>query len=255
VRVVLLRTMVLDTDLGSGTLATSAAADRASGELRPIVEFVKGAGYDAVPIVVQTSSLAETIVGVTAARQPRLVLMPWREPLFGSGLLHGPVGDVLRHADADVAILIDPAGKGTSPRKGSEIIVPYGGAFHEDIGLELALRLARTHGATVHLLGDDGESPSHELANRAAAAYEESGVWTTATSIPGDLANATIDAALLADLVVVGVGHDWARDSHSVGDLREVVAARTPTPMLLVRRHDRTASAETAPRAASAEVA
>lgn len=254
-RVVLLRTIALDTDLGSGTLATSAAADRASGELRPVVEFVEGAGHDAVPVVIQTASLAETIVGVTAVRHPDLVLMPWREPLFGSGLLHGPVGEVLRHADADLAVLIDPASKGTSPRKGSEIIVPYGGAFHEDIGLELALRLARTHGATVHLLGDDGDAPSHELANRAAAAYEQSGVWTTATAIPDDLANATIDAALLADLVVLGVGDDWAKDSHSVGDLREVVAARTPTPMLLVRRRARPPSIGQPAREASAEVA
>lgn len=236
VRVVLLRTAVLESDLASGTLTTASSTDRAIGNLRPIVEFVRGAGYEAVPVVMQTASVGETITAVAAARRPQLVLMTWRRPLFGSGLLHGPVGYVLRHADSDVAVLIDPHGKGTSPRKGSEIIVPYGGGFHEDIGLELALRLARTHGATVHLLGSAGDATSNQLAAKAADAYERSGVWTTATSTPGDLAEATIAAAASADLVVLGVGDDWAADAESLGDVREGVAERSTTPLLVVRR-------------------
>jgi Kef-type K+ transport system membrane component KefB len=236
VRVVLLRTIVLDTDFTSGTLSTEASSDRAAAALRPVVEFVRGAGYDAVPVIVQTASVGETIVGVANARRPELVLMTWRRPLFGSGLVHGAVGDVLRAAETDVAVLIDPAGKGTSPRKGSEIVVPYGGGMHEDIGLELALRLARTHGASVHLLGDDTPASAQVVAAKAAEVAERSGVLTTATSAPGDFADAIIDAATAADLTVLGLGDDWARDSESLGDLRELVAARSPTPMLLVRR-------------------
>jgi hypothetical protein len=234
VRVVLLRTILLDTDLTSGALSTDAATERATTALRPIVEFVRGAGYDAVPVVVQTASVGETIIGVTNGRHPELVLLPWRRPLFGSGLLHGPVGEVLRHADSDVAVLIDPAGKGTSPRKGSEILVPYGGGFHEDIGVELASRLARTHGATLHLLGDaEGE---RALTAKATEIYERTGTWSTATSSPGDFAEAVVAAAGAADLMVLAMGDDWAQDSESLGDLREVVAARSSTPMLLVRR-------------------
>jgi hypothetical protein len=234
VRVVLLRTLELDSDLAVGTLSTTSSTERAVNALRPVVEFVRGTGDDAVPVVMQTPSVGGTIVAVARDRHPDLVLLPWRRPLFGSGLLHGPVGEVLRHADTDIAVLVDPHGRGTSPRKGSEIVVPYGGGFHEDVGLELALRLARTHGATVHLIGTERDDTSHELASKAAAAFERSGVWTTASVTAGDLGDAAIEAA--ADLLVLGLGDDWAADATSLGDLHELVAARSATPVLLVRR-------------------
>jgi len=247
VRVVLLRTLELDNDLGVGALTTSSSTDRAVAGLRPIVEFVRGAGYDAVPVVMQTPSVGGTIVAVANDRDPDLVLLPWRRPLFGSGLLHGPVGEVLRHATSDVAVLVDPHGTGTSPRKGSEIVVPYGGGFHEDVGLELALRLARTHGATVRLLGTERDPTARELASKAAAAFERSGVWTSATVVEGDLGDAAIDAAGGADLLVLGLSDDWAADATSLGDLHELVAARSTTPVLLVRRHPTLAEDTTGP--------
>jgi nucleotide-binding universal stress UspA family protein len=235
VRVVLLRTLHFDNDLSGGAL-TSVSTDRSIRSLRPIVEFVKGAGCDAVPVVIQSASVGDTIVGVVNERKPDVVLMSWRQPLFGSGLLRGPVGEVLRKAPADVAVLVDPGGHGTSPRRGEEILVPYGGGSHDDIGLEFALRLARTHGANVHLLGADDTDRAESLATVAAAAYERSHVWTSATSTSGDLADAVVDGARSADLVVLGVGDTWAEDAESLGELQDAVAARTGTPLLLVRR-------------------
>ena len=238
VQVILLRTLrSADSAIRSGLRQESRGA-RASAALRPLVEFVQGAGFTAVPLVVSTRSPGESIVRVTAERSPDLVLMSLRTPLFGGRLLGGSLGQVLRDAPADVAVLVDPAGKGTALAKGSQVLVPYGHGFHEDAGLDLALRLARTSGASIHLLGGADRDGAHDLAEVAADAYERSGVWTTADAVTGDVVGAVLAGARRSDLVVLAVSERWAdEDKASLGRLRDVVAGASTTPLLVVRRH------------------
>jgi nucleotide-binding universal stress UspA family protein len=116
--------------------------------------------------------------------------------------------------------------------------VPFGGGFHEEVALDLALRLAEASGATVTLVGKaDGDRAAHELGERAAQAYESSGVWTVAAPVAGDVTDRLHEEAREADLVVMGVSDSWSRDQHSLGELRGSVAARASAPVLIVRRH------------------
>jgi hypothetical protein len=136
-----------------------------------------------------------------------------------------------------VAVLVDPAGRGTTLTKGSQVLVPYGHGFHEDAGLELARRLARSSGATIHLLGG-GDDASHDLAEVAADAYGREGVWTTSDTVTGDVVGAVLQASRKSDLVVLAVSETWADDDKgSLGRLRDVVAGASTTPLLIVRRH------------------
>jgi len=238
VQVVLLRTLqVGDYGFRSGGARQAARVDRAAGSLRPLVDFVEGAGFEAVPLVVQTSDPAETISRVAGERNPDLVLLSVTKPVFGGRLSTGLVGKVLRDAPADAAVLVDPAGRGANLRKGAQVLVPYGGGFHEDVGLDLALRLARSSAGQVRLLGAAADGQPHELAETAAGAYEREGVWTTSHIVDGDIVREVLDAARDADLVVLGVSDTWADEPDSVGHLREVVAGATATPLLVVRRH------------------
>lgn len=237
IEVVLLRTV----GLGDGVFRTD-DAEQATNSLKPLVEFVKGAGYDAVPLAVPTRSLDQTLVRVAAEHKPNLILLPWRRPLFGSRFLGGSIGAVLRDAEADVAVLVDPAGVGIDLGGDDEVLVPYGAGFHEEVALDLALRLAKERGATVKLLGHAGEASNsddgaHRLASVAAEAYKRSGVWTTAAAEGGDVVGAAIEGAKHAGVVVLGVSDEWAHEKQSLGRLREAVAARSTTPILLVRRH------------------
>jgi Kef-type K+ transport system membrane component KefB/nucleotide-binding universal stress UspA family protein len=240
VEVVLLRTIrPADSAFRSG-LRQDSRGERAATALRPLMEFVQGAGFQAVPLVVATRSVGDSIVRATSERTPDLVLMSLRKPVFGGRLLGGSLGQVLRDAPADVAVLVDPAGRGTGLTKGSQVLVPYGHGFHEDAGLELARRLARTSGATIHLLGG-GEAASHDLAEVAADAYEREGVWTTSDVVSGDVAGAILEASRRSDLVVLAVSETWADDDKaSLGRLRDVVAGSSTTPLLIVRRHGQT---------------
>ena len=116
--------------------------------------------------------------------------------------------------------------------------MPFGGGFHEEAALDLALRLAEATRANVKLVGrvDEDEDAAHELSERAAQAYEQTGVWTVAAPVVGDVPGRVVEESREADLVVMGVSDRWVKDKDSLGDLRESVAARANAPVLIVRR-------------------
>jgi Kef-type K+ transport system membrane component KefB/nucleotide-binding universal stress UspA family protein len=237
-RIVLLRVVRLpDSSYRAGPLAQERMIERASESLRPFAGLVEGAGLDVVPVVVPTAAVADTIARVAGDERADLVLLAWHRSPFGRRLLGGIVGDVLREVKADVAVLVDPARRGVALQRGGRILVPHGGGYHEDVGLDLALRLGAATGAAVTLLGPPEDDAAHDLAQRAAAAYEQTGVTTTPLPVTGDVTDALVERARDADLIVLGVSDRWGRDQHSLGALREAIAARAPVPVLVVRRH------------------
>jgi nucleotide-binding universal stress UspA family protein len=238
-QIVLLRTV--QTPGGAyraGPRQYEAMLSRAGESLRPLVQLIEGAGHDAVPLVVPTGDIRTTIVDVTKKREPDLVLLGYARSLWSDRLLSGPVGEVLRDATTDVAVVIDPGGRGTSLPRGARVLVPYGGGYHEDVGLDLALRLAEASAGSVTLFGPaDGEKEARELGDRAARAYEETGVWTVPMATTGEPGAALVQQLEAADLVVLGVGDEWVRNKQSLGGLRASIAARASVPLLIVRRH------------------
>jgi Kef-type K+ transport system membrane component KefB/nucleotide-binding universal stress UspA family protein len=219
---------------------------RATESLKPIVQLIEGAGHQAVPMVLPSNDVADTIVRVADEREPDLVLLGWHRSFWGNNILGGAVGEVMRRAKADVAVVVDPAGTGLALPKGGKIVVPYGGGFHENVGYDLAVRLADAADATVTIVGPEGSGSGGRsgavsaVGERAAQAYEEAGVWATPVTVrgdEGDAAEAVVSASQDADLVVLGVGDEWGRNKATLGGLREAVAARSTAPILLVRRH------------------
>jgi nucleotide-binding universal stress UspA family protein len=164
------------------------------------------------------------------------VLLHMNRPAFGRRLLATGIGRILRDAQADVVVSVDPRRRGMSPTPGGQVLVPYGGGFHEEVARDLAVRIAGSTGAQVRLVADAHVDRAHDLAVAAADAYEQGGVWATADVTEGDVAQHLLAAARDADLVVLGLADTWAEDQDSFGPVRELLAARVPTPMLLVRR-------------------
>ena len=241
VQVELLRTVQYTESAVRSGLRQESRVRQAQDTLRPLVDFVKGAGFTAVPLAVSTRAVGDTIVDVARERHPDLVLMSLHSPALSGRLLSGSLGCVLRKAPADVAVLVDPSGRGTTVGPGARILVPYGHGFHEEAGLELAVRLARSSKAEIHLLGAGEPDDTLDLARVAADAYERSGVWTTADKLTTDVVGGMIQASRDADLVVLAVSETWAdEEKATLGRLRDMVAAATTTPLLIVRRHGQT---------------
>ena len=74
--------------------------------------------------------------------------------------------------------------------------LPLGDARAPDVGLDLALRLARSSAANVVLLGPDDESSTADLSARATEAYERTGVWTTPMPVQGEPGLALVEQAI-----------------------------------------------------------
>jgi nucleotide-binding universal stress UspA family protein len=183
--------------------------------VRPLQELVEEAGFSANPVAMAGGHVGETIARVANELDVDLVLMGYHEPLFGHQLLGGVVGEVLRDARADVAVLVDPEG----PRRlgledGARVLVPYGGTFHEQVGLDLALRLARSTGAGVTLL-NAGDGEAEEKATQAEELVRRASEF---------------------DLLVLGVGDRWATQQETLASVRAEVMEKAGKPYLLVRR-------------------
>jgi nucleotide-binding universal stress UspA family protein len=222
----------------SGTEVSHAAAvqdstlQEAADRLAPLRGVVEEAGFDAHPVVIAGDHVGDTVSRVANELDADLVLMGYHRALFGRQLLGGKVGQVLRETRSDVAVLVDPEG----PRQftlgeDARILVPYGGKFHEEVGLDLALRLARATGAGLTLLAPEGDKAEE----RAAEVREDSGLPVELVPVEGDVTEALLERAADFDLLVLGVNDRWMAD-ETLASVRQEVMERAGIPYLLVRR-------------------
>ncbi|HEX2063606.1 MAG TPA: cation:proton antiporter, partial [Acidimicrobiales bacterium] len=233
--VTLLRVVdVSGTEVSHAPTVQEEALESAVDRLRPLVKVVEEAGFEASPVAIAASNVGEGIARVANELDVDLVLMGYHRSLFGHRLLGGKVGTVLRDARADVAVLVDPEGpREFRLRDDASILVPYGGRFHEEVGLDLALRLSSSTDAELTLLApaaDDAES-------RASEAREASGVSLEFVPVEGDVTDALFERAADFDLIVLGVGDRWMTQAETLASVRQEVMEKARTPYLLVRRH------------------
>jgi Kef-type K+ transport system membrane component KefB/nucleotide-binding universal stress UspA family protein len=234
VEVILLRVVNLSgTEVSHAPRVQDAMLQDAADRIRPLRELVEDTGCIANPVAIAGGHVGETISRVANELDVDLVLMGYHDPLFGHRLLGGAVGQVLRDARADVAVLVDPEGpRPLGLRDGGRILVPYAGTFHEQVGLDLALRLARTTGAGLTLLVSE-DAQAEERATEA-----EAGTDFPMERVPvrGDVTEALFERASDFDLLVLGVGDRWMTQQETLASVREEVMERAGTPYLLVRR-------------------
>lgn len=239
--VTLLRVVdVSGTEVSHASSVQDSMLEDAVERLRPFVETVEEAGFDADPLAIAAGDVGETIARIANEREVDLVLLGYHEAVFGERLLGGIVGEVLREAQADVAVLVDPNG----PRQlrlseDTRIVVPFGGGFHEEAGLAIARRLGAASGGKLALLGP--ASDEGELEEQASEASERNGADTTPLPVEGDLTDELVDRADDFDLLVLGVSDSWGRGG-SLESVREEVMEHSGTPYLIVRRHGEASS-------------
>lgn len=219
-----------------GPAGQESMVEQAANGLRPLVERAEAQGLQAVPLVLASSSVDETVIQVAAAREVDLVLIGRHRAIFGERLLGGTVGQILRNVKTDVAVLATPTDRPLRLAEGATIAVPYAMGIHEQAALDTAVRLASSVSGEVRLVGpSNGDNLVHSL---AAETYERTGVWTTPVPLDGDIAGALERHMADADLVVMGLGDTWVR-KRGPSEIRHAIMERLQTPLLIVRRHVR----------------
>ena len=179
------------------------------------------------------------LIDETQAQDSDMLLMGWQGGFNVGRIYNSPIQRIVRDLPADLGIL-----KNRGFASVDNILLPWGGGLHAQLGLEVALRVARITGATVNLLRVVREDVDAE--------QEKSALADTVTDIVGDDNNVRylvqqadsvtggIDVALDErdyDFVIIGASREWSLRQVLFGSIPDVVADRTDCSVLMVRRY------------------
>ncbi len=179
------------------------------------------------------------LVDETRTQEADLLLMGWQGGFNVGRIYNSPIQRVMKNVTSDVAVLKD---RGFDQM--DEILLPWGGGLHAQLGLEIALRVARTRGATVNLLRVVREDVDAE--------QEKTALADTVTDLVGsdnnvrylvqkaDSVTEGVEAAMATtdyDFVIIGASREWSLRQVLFGSIPDVVADRAACSVLMVRRY------------------
>jgi len=208
-----------------------ARANRLLDERR---RLLAGMGIVARVAAFSSSDPSRDYLRIASREEVDLLLVDGRRPLFGEGVLTGPVARLLDRTPCDVAVLVD---RNETPLIGAlhAVAVPFGGAKHDWAALELGASIASVRRATVRLIGSAGAAgradAGHLLEQAATVVRGFMGVEVeTVLATPGD---GILEATAEAGLFVIGLAEDWRQ--RGIGSVRTTIARMSSTSVLFVR--------------------
>lgn len=217
-------------------------AQRRSGLQEAITELNPSAVRSRIrPIVTASREVVQETVRITELNQTNLMLVGWHRPAFSSNRLGGRVGQILSQANVDVAIFID-----RSHAQLERILVPYVANIHDDLGLELALRLlvnSESRQLTVLRVQTDDQLPgelSYEF--RTILNQLPDGVRDriqVAQVQAADPIQAVIQASAVADLTIAGASREWGLERQTLGASTDELVTHCESSLLITRKHSR----------------
>lgn len=196
------------------------------------------------PIIRVSNDVARETAAIAELEQVDLILVGWHRPAFSKNRLGGRVGQILSNARADTAVFIDRQG---GPLE--NLLVPYVANIHNDLGLELAIRLLINHKncyLTV-LRVAQGDSPASELSHEFHRLMEQlpPGVRDR-IHLPIVHAESAIQAAVEAsshaDLTIAGASREWGLERQTLGRYADELAVQCQSSLLITRKYSWTAS-------------
>lgn len=191
-----------------------------------------------LPIIRSSGNVGHDLCELADQAGVDLILAGWHRSTVGDSRLGGRVGYLLNHAPTDVAIYVN---KGSHPAQ-QRLLVPYGGSSHDDLSLELALRLLLGHpqrqlrllqfeaiaGAELSAEARDLlDSLSPQLRDRIR--YEC--LWQQ------DPLDFLIEATAAADLTLVGTSRSWGLARKTLGFYPDRLVEACHSSLIVTRRY------------------
>ncbi len=194
------------------------------------------------PLVCVARDVAHDINRIAMQETIDLVVLGWHRPTFSKNRLGGRVGQILSTVRTDVAVYLPQPG----PKEESfqQILVPYWASTHNDLALELALRLLLNHPTMeLTILRFAGEkletrefSPEVEafLSQLAPQIYGRLSLPIVETNHPQAV---LIEASQKADLTLAGVSRRWGAERQNLGRSADILANCCQSALLITRRY------------------
>ncbi|PSB02165.1 cation:proton antiporter domain-containing protein [Merismopedia glauca] len=196
------------------------------------------------PIVQVSSDVVRAIGEITRQNPTDLVLLGWHRPIFDQNRLGGRVGQILTQAKVDVAVFVD-----RRLNRVQRILVPYANSIHDDLGLELAIRLLvddESRQLQILQVTLPGESAS-ELSAEVESFWEELPINVRdRVQFPiieaTDPIKALIEASAGVDLTIAGTSRSWGIERQTLGRYTDRLAVECHSSLLITRRYSQVTS-------------
>jgi hypothetical protein len=195
------------------------------------------------PIIRVTTDVAQETIMIAERDRTDLILLGWHRPAFSKNRLGGRVGQILSMARADVAVFID-----RQHGKLEKLLVPYISNVHNDLGLEIALRLLvnyRDCSLTILRVTQDYQTTDLTYELRTVMEQLPNSVRQR-IHIPQveveDPLSVVVEASGTVDLTIAGASREWGLERQTLGYYTDELAVRCQSSLLITRRYSRVTS-------------
>ncbi len=206
--------------------------------------------YDSLPVSIVVLAGRDPGTRILAAAHddpPDLILLGWRGERGRGRYLLGPTLDpVVQYAPCDVAVVrADEDELDELPAQIERVLVPAAGGPNAALAIDLALALSSQAQVTAlnvarEVQGAVALSLSRERLDEILEPWtDEPRVHGKIVQSPSVVKGILQEAAKGYDLVMVGASHESYLDRVLFGNIPQTVAARTPVPSIIVKRHSR----------------
>ncbi|HEY9607277.1 MAG TPA: cation:proton antiporter [Allocoleopsis sp.] len=196
------------------------------------------------PIVRMANDVARATAEIAELDRANLILVGWHRPAFSTNRLGGRVGQILSTAPVDVAVFVD-----RGRERLERLLVPYAGNTHDDLALELALRLLlNSDSRSLTVLGvvqesDDFRELSYEfrtlMERLPARVRDRIDIEIVDASEP---IQAVVEASGLVDLTIAGTSRAWGIERQTLGRYTDVLAIECRSSLLITRKYSQVTS-------------
>lgn len=216
--------------------------------LKRVADYAYQQGVPVRPLLRAARGISSGILGVAEARGGvGLILMGWRGQLSTQRVVGSVVGDVVRGANCDVAVL---RSRGTG--KIRHVLVPVGGGPHARLALRLGWDIARIEEGTLTALRLFPEAGKVDLEVEQEVLHQL--VEDVLGDVPQEVTlqlkyhDSIVEGILEAskemaegtgcDLITIGASEEWFLKNLLTGSIPDQVADRAPCSVLMVRRYE-----------------
>lgn len=189
------------------------------------------------PLVGVTNDVARETTQIAELDRADLILLGWHRPTFSSNRLGGRVGKVLTTGKQDVAVFVD-----RGRERLDQLLVPYSANFHDDLALELGLRLLvneptrRLRVLRVVREGDQDRELSYEfrVVMEQLPVSVRSRIEVLVLEAEEPL-QAVVEASIAADLTIAGTSREWGIERQTLGRYTDELAVQCHSSLLITR--------------------
>lgn len=196
------------------------------------------------PVVRIATDVARATAEIATLNQANLILVGWHRPAFSTNRLGGRVGQILSTAPVDVAVFVD-----RGRERLETLLVPYATNTHDDLALELALRLLvnsdmRSLTVLQVVQGDEASSElSYEfrtlMEQLPASLRDRINIEIVASPTP---IQSVIEASSFVDLTIAGTSRAWGIERQTLGRYTDELAIECRSSLLITRRYSQVTS-------------